>query len=433
MGIAVGGVVMLPFTISKPHAKQESKSRTQERSVEKRQHLSRSLGRQEISEIGTEDVTNLVEELEGIYDKKHPEILADKTDDLIVASIKQLENGASFLDGLEYKSENAFESLIAEMARRDELGMMAWVRANYDEKVSDSIIEKWSTSQKGRNRRELFEISKNYLSEKGSQELAGNFLLYTEDLTTEDALFFLRHQKVGSSSYGTNVQFSDDFNYKQFAEVALDMLASQKEEGSQISTFPTNFFGEWIKKEGVEVFDFYDEHLHGKEYELPMNDYPSLIEGYVNSVPSSQSVEWLAEVLAAGELKDSEYRSIIKELSEGDIGSPGYTEKLLSVSSNATQLRAEMVVLSLMVGNWKNSVSRQIASLEGQESFIEGIKQSFIQNPSVSRWYDDEVYKFLEKMGRSASEIEEVKAVYEEGQRLAREERLKQRQASEKL
>ena len=256
--------------------------------------------------------------------------------------VKVIEGEANFIDGLDYKAEGALEAILTELATNDLGSMVNWVKSQYDSELSDKILQDWFGDQKLIEKREAFELAKKYLGEEAVADLAGSFMLYghKEGATTHDALYYLDYVTVSSGSGGSDIKFAEGFDFEAFAGKSLKRLEEDKENGSSLSSYPTNFYKEWVKHDSEGAFAFFEEMVFEQDVELPFNDYSDMVEGYIESAPTAESADWLADVLDNGDLDPEEYKEVIRKLHQHKLGGIGYTKVLLENAPDSNRLMA---------------------------------------------------------------------------------------------
>ena len=390
-----------------------------------RRSVIRSSGPSETSRLSSETM-ELKNSLLETYTSEQEKLVSGLSPAKLQALVKVIEGEANFIDGLDYSAESALEAILNELAKQDIHGMASWLKSQYDPKLSDKILEDWFRGQKLMGNREAFAIAEKYMGEKGLTELAGYNMAWSavDVLVSEDALFYLEYLEIGSSASGSNVKFAEGFDFSGFAERSLERLNEEKEKGSNISSYPSNLFKEWVKADRDEAFAFFEERLYENTVDLPFNEYSDLIEGYIESTPSSESAAWLVEVLDAGDLKQHEYKEVIKKLHQHKLGGIGYTQTVLEHASDPNRLMAEIVAETF---HWTDSEQRFAKALQGFDSFehfLEGA-ESAIVNHSPMYQYDSNMVKLMEGLERPQVEIEKVKALFKQAEEERREERFK--------
>lgn len=350
------------------------------------------------------------------YGKKREELLAGMSAGDIKGMIKNIEGDANFIDGLDYSSESALKSLLNELAKQGVGEMVSWVKSEYPPKLSDKILTDWFKRQDLMPRREAFDIADNYMSKEGLADLAGYYLTSSmkQKLASDEALFYLEHLKVENGGVGSDVKFSEGFAYKAFAERSIERLIEGKENGSYLSSYPSNFFTEWVKRDRDAAFAFYDENLYEKDYSLPFNEYPDLIEGYVEDAPIDESAPWLVDVLNAGDLKREEYQAVIKMLAKQEMGGIGFTEKLLQASPDPIALKAEMVTESFGWSDREDRFKKALKGFDSFEQYLEGAERAIRSDSPAYRYRDSALIKQMENLQRPQAEINHIKSVFEQ-------------------
>ncbi len=377
------------------------------------------------------DVMDLKDSLIETYSSKHEKLLTGLSAVKLHELVKVIEGEANFIDGLDYRAESALGAILNELAKQDIDGMASWLKSQYEPELSDKILEDWFRGQKQMDKRTAFELAKAYIGEKALSGLAGNFMLYgnKDGVTTEDTLYYLDYVPVSGGSSGSDIKFSEDFDFRAFADKSLQRIEEDKENGSSLSSYPTNFYKEWVKHDSEGAFAFFEEKVFERDVELPFNDYSDLIEGYIDSAPPAETAFWLTEVLNGGGLQKEEYKQVIQKLYDQKLGGIGYTHELLEYTTDPDRLMAEIAAETFHQVGWDQKFAKSLKSFDSFEHFLKGA-ESAISNHSPMYEHHSYMVKIMENLKRPQPEIDRVKALFKQADEERREERFKKRRES---
>ena len=330
-------------------------------------------------------------------------------EDLKSFILLSIEN-ADPINGLDWKGQLPINQALKRLATLDFDGTFAWLDRSLLPATRDYCYQEILKEHFLKQPIEGIYFSKEKnLSAEIIDSLAGKYMNHPQKtMDTSTAIFLLENLKTGSRSSGSEIKFTDDFNFLTFATQALKK--TEDADGSSISSFPSNLYKEWAKRNPEEAIAFYDEHLVETDLKLPFNDIGSILEGYLGSVSEDQAQEWISKTLTPDNLPVKEQATIIATIMTKDIIS---RDQLVSTLQNLKMSNDEIFNLyASRYSGWGQSYTNTrltaLRTFPDAQSRLDTLLQSS-KKLSEEPEHVKELTSQLLKLGHSEADIDRLK------------------------